>query len=272
MTSNMIWNEGGLRVHGALANIAQSIIALTKKMLIAALSIALAACSFGGNPPYKSQDPNCGTSECFSQYIIVGDSIMDISSEGELTTTAALILLEENVSVVNISMAGQTMAGTDGIGGAEKDGVGGTINYLTLHGDNNFLVPRTTAVIVQLAHNDWAHSTSEEDFFQSYVRFLESIDRPNNSVSVFCVVPVAAMWDYVDLRNSNDVTYEAFRDVVRRVAGTGLCNIVETTDWFTQDDVSDPLIMTNGLHLAVGGHRKFKDHLMRDMGKYLQSH
>lgn len=193
---------------------------------------------------------------------------MDVSSGGELTTTASLILLEENVSVINISMAGQTMAGDAGKGGAENDRVSGAVNYLTLHGIETAMAPRTTAVVVLLGHNDWARSTSTDSFSRSYVRFLESIDRPNDSVSVFCVVPIAAMWDFAATKNSNDVPYEAFRDVVRKIAGTGLCNLVETSGWFGTNDVSDPLVMIDGIHLAAGGHRRFKDHLIQALPKH----
>jgi lysophospholipase L1-like esterase len=238
-----------------------------KIVLLMALPIMPTACVSGGNSPFNTQDPHSKATPSFNQYIIVGDSIMDMSSD-ELTTTASLILLEENVSVVNISMAGQTMAGIDGKGGAERDHVSGTINYLTLHGENSVVVPRTTAVIVQLGHNDWFHSTSEDNFFHSYIQFLESISRPNDSVSVFCIVPVPATWDYNSVKNSNDMSYEAFRDIVRNVAGTGLCNLVETSDWFTEEDVHDPGIMPDGVHLVAGGHRRFKDNLMYELRNY----
>ena len=109
-----------------------------KNILLIALIIILAACSSGGGFSYKSQDPPYVSKTAFSQYIIVGDSIMDASSDGELTTTSSLILLEENKSVVNISLSGQTMMGWGGKGGAEKDGVGGAINYLTAHGRRFF--------------------------------------------------------------------------------------------------------------------------------------
>lgn len=252
----------------ALGNVAWISVANMKKVLLLALTIMLTACSSGGSLPFKSQDPASKTNGAFNQYIIVGDSIMDMSSD-ELTTTASLILLEENASVINISMAGQTMAGSNLEGGAEKDGVSGAINYLTLHGENSFVVRRNTAVIVLLGHNDWFHSTSEDNFFHSYVRFLESIIRPNDSVSVFCVVPVIAAWDHNDLKNSNNVTYEAFRDVVRRVARTGLCNLIETSNWFSEEDFHDPRIIPDGVHFAAGGHRIFKEHLIHELRKYL---
>jgi lysophospholipase L1-like esterase len=255
----------------ALGNVARTSIANMKKVLLLALAIMLTACSSGGHLPFKSQDLPYKTNAVFNQYIIIGDSIMDMSSD-EITTTASLILLEENTSVINISRAGQTMAGTDGKGGAERDHVSGAINYLTGHGEYSFLAHRNTAVIVLLGHNDWFHSTSEDNFFQSYVRFLESIIRPNDSVSVFCIVPVPAAWDYNGLNNANNVTYEAFRDVVRRVARTGLCNLVDTSGWFTEEDVQDPRIMRDGVHFAAGGHRRFKEYLIHELRKYLQSH
>jgi len=228
----------------------------------------LAACSSGAGSLYKSQDPPYSSKTNFAQYIIVGDSLMDWSSDGELTTTASLILHEENKSVVNISLAGQTMSGMGGKGGAEKDGVSGAINYLTAHSNYLWHQPPGTAVIIELAHNDWFGSTSADNFFDSYVRFLESIDSAGQRVSVFCVVPVAAKWDYDGHKNANGMTYEALRVVVRNLAGTGLCHLIETSGWFTKEDVYDPLIMPDGLHLAAGGHRIYKDRLIQELSKY----
>lgn len=234
-----------------------------KNIRLIALIVILAACSSGCGFSYKSQDPPYVSKTAFSQYIIVGDSIMDGSSDGELTTTASLILLEENKSVVNISLSGQTMMGWGGKGGAEKDGVGGAINYLTAHGRQI-----GTAVVIELGHNDWYISSSADDFFHSYIRFLKSIDNPDKRVSLFCVVPVAAKWDYEGRTNANGMTYEELRAAVRKVAGTGLCHLVETSGWFTKEDVYNPLIMPDGLHLAAGGHRIYKDRLILELSKY----
>jgi GDSL-like Lipase/Acylhydrolase family len=240
-----------------------------QKLFSILLIVASAACFSGEDSrPEHPQQPYVNTT-AFSQYIIVGDSLMDWSSGdgGELTTTASLMLLEENKSVTNISLAGQTMAGFNGKGGAEKDGVSGGINYLTGHGKHFWHRKPGTAVIIGLAHNDWWASTSAEVFFDSYVRFLEAIDR-SELVSVFCIVPVAAKWDYTGHKNKRGMTYEAYRIVVREVAETGLCNLIDTSDWFTKKNVYDPLIMSDGLHLAAGGHRIYKDRLIEELGKY----
>ncbi len=240
-----------------------------KEILLISFVVILGACSSMGAPFYQSQEPRYATETAFAQYIIVGDSLMDWSlGAGEATTTASLILLEENKSVANISLAGQTMAGIEGEGGAEKDGVSGAINYLTKHGKRVWGPPPGTAVIVELAHNDWSFSTSADDFYNSYVRFLESIDDTDNMVSVFCVVPVAAKWDYDGSQNANGMTYEGLRDVVRKVAETGLCHQVETAGWFTKENVYDPLIMPDGLHLAAGGHRIYKDRLIHELSTF----
>jgi len=178
------------------------------------------------------------------------------------------MLLEENKSVTNISLAGQTMAGIDGDGGAEKDGVGGAINYLTAHGKTLWHPAPGTAVVVELGHNDWFSSTPADDIFDSYVRFLQSIENTDKMVSVFCVVPVAAKWDYDGHQNAHGMTYEELRILVRKIAGTGLCKPVETSGWFTKDDVYNPLIMSDALHLAAGGHRIYKDRLLQALSKY----
>lgn len=230
--------------------------------------VVLAACSSGGGTTHTRRAAPDPTTAAFSQYIIVGDSLMDWSSGGdELTTTASLILLEENRSVVNISLAGQTMAGIDGRGGAEKDGVSGAINYLTAHGNYTGNPNFSSAVIIELAHNDWWVATSAEDFFNSYVRFLRAIET-SDQVSIFCVVPVAAKWDYEGFKNPNGETYEELRNVVRKVSRTGLCKLVETSGWFTQENVYDRTIMWDGLHLSAGGHRIYKDRLIQALGKY----
>lgn len=241
-----------------------------RNVFLVVLMAALVACSSRADiPRQSSQVAPHATTTAFSQYIFVGDSLMDWSSneEGELTTTASLILLEENKSVANISLAGQTMAGLGGVGGAEKDGVSGAINYLTAHGKHSGHGKPGTAVIIELAHNDWWASTSAEDFFDSYVRFLEAIETTDR-VAVFCVVPVAAKWDYNGYKNANGMTYEALRIVVRDIAVTGLCKLIETSAWFTKDNVYDPLIMWDDLHLAAGGHRIYKDRLVQELSKY----
>jgi hypothetical protein len=221
----------------------------------------LTACSTGEDQPYESPAPQHEGKTAFGQYIIIGDSLMDSSSGGEITTTASLILLEENKSVINISLAGQTM------GAAEKNSVSGAVNYLTADGHSPWFPPPGSAVIVELAHNDWAGSTPSIDFYDSYVRFLSAIEK-SDTVSVFCVVPVAAKWDYEGRKNSNGMTYGELREVVRGLAKTGLCNLIETSDWFTREDVYDLNIMSDGLHLAAGGHRIYKDRLIEELGKY----
>lgn len=159
------------------------------------------------------------------------------------------------------------MAGLRGEGGAEKDGVSGAINYLTAHGKHAIHGKPGTAVIIELAHNDWWASTSAKDFSDSYVRFLEAIDT-GDRVSVFCVVPVAAKWDYNGYKNANGMTYEGWRMVVRDIAETGLCDLIETSGWFSEDNVYDLLIMWDGLHLGADGHRVYKDRLMQELSKH----
>lgn len=241
------------------------------RLLFIPLAGMLTACALDGgslqNPQGLPGTPPHATRTAFSHYIIVGDSLMDLSSGGELTTTGSLILLEENKSVTNISLAGQTMAGVYGRGGAEKDGVSGAINFLTVPADNPWSEPPGAAVIIELAHNDWFASTPADDFFDSYVRFLKAIDT-EKQVSLFCVVPIAAKWDYNGRQNANGMTYEALRDVVRKVAQTSLCHLVETAGWFTEEDVYDPNIMSDGVHLGADGHRIYKDRLIQDLSKY----
>lgn len=238
------------------------------KRIVLILQIALlVACTQGGGTPSSSAISPAAHGSVFSQYIIVGDSLMDLSSGGELTTTASLILLEENKSVTNISLAGQSMAGFFGKGGAEKDGVGGAINFLTVPAENLWHEPPGTAVIIELGHNDWYASTAESEFYDSYIRFLKTIDR-EKLVVVFCVVPVPAKWDYNGHKNANGITYEAFRETVRKVGETRLCNLIETSDWFTEKDIYDRSIMTDGVHLAAGGHRRYKDRLIHELAKY----
>lgn len=227
----------------------------------------LIACTQGGGSPPEAETLQNGKGATFSHYIFVGDSLMDLSSGGELTTTPSLILLEEGKSVTNISLAGQSMAGFAGRGGAQEHGVGNAINFLTVPAENLWYKSPGTAVIIELAHNDWFASTPPDVFFDSYVEFLEDIDT-EKLVLVFCVVPIPAKWDYNGRQNARGMTYEAFRDIVREVAETGLCNVIETSDWFTEEDVHDPAMMTDGVHLAPAGHRRYKDRLIRALGEY----
>lgn len=239
---------------------------MKRTFLVFQITILIACAQGGGSYPGAKDSPEVNGTH-FSSYIIVGDSLMDLSSGGELTTTASLILLEENKSVTNISLAGQTMAGFLGEGGAQKDRVGDAINFLTVSKDNDWYAPPGTAVIIELAHNDWYASTPDRDFYASYVQFLEAIDT-EKLVTVFCVVPIAAKWDYNGRLNANGSTYEAFREIVRELGDTGLCNLIETADWFSEEDISNPDIVTDGVHLAPGGHRKYKDLLIRDLSTH----
>lgn len=239
---------------------------ITRTLLLMLFTLLVACTQAGGSPP-GSQTAAHLPSPAFSHYIIVGDSLMDLSSDGELTTTPSLILLEEGKSVTNFSLAGQSMAGFLGKGGAQRDGVGGAINFLTVSEGSLLYGPPGAAVIIELAHNDWYASNPVDEFYASYVQFLEAIDRAK-LVIVFCVAPIPAKWDYNGRRNANDATYEVFREAVRRVSETGLCNLVETSDWFTENDVFDPTIMTDGVHLTAGGHRRYKDRLIQAVDQY----
>jgi lysophospholipase L1-like esterase len=238
-----------------------------KRVFLVAKITLLAACAQGGGSISTAESELVADRAPFSSYVIVGDSLMDLSSGGELTTTASLILLEEEKSVINISLSGQTMAGYLGKGGAQKNRVGDAINFLTTSKEGQWYTAPGTAVIIELAHNDWYASTPADDFYDSYVKFLKAIDR-ERLVVVFCVVPIAAKWDYNGRQNANGVAYEQYREIVRKIAKTGLCDLIETSDWFTEEDVKNPSIMTDGVHLAQAGHRKYKDRLIQEMMKY----
>lgn len=200
------------------------------------------------------------------RYIIIGDSIMDTSSGTESTTTASLILLEENISVVNISLSGQTMAGPNGAAGSLNSNVSGAVNYLSptnqLFGVNTGGV----AVIIQLGHNDWYMGISKKTFLDRYKKFLESIVRRGGLVRVYCVVPIPAKWDFNGHQNNDGLSLESWREGIRGLGESGACETVDTTDWFAPSQVSDTNIYHDGLHLAPGGHRIFKNRLMEAVG------
>lgn len=245
---------------------------ISRAALPFALAVSLSGCDFplfqGGDSDIDGMGSNVIIYEeptptytyvDYAKFVIVGDSLMDEWNPWtELPwMTSKLIEREEERPVLNISLGGQRLQA------AVDDGVAGAINYYTGHGRHSPI-----AVFVELAHNDWAFAKTDlNQFYDNYVEFLGDIEDGNNVVDVFCIVPVLAKHDYEHPINKHGESYDDVRDTVRRVAETGLCDIVETADWFYFEDVYDAEHFPDGLHLGSAGHRKYKDGMMTAIGR-----
>jgi lysophospholipase L1-like esterase len=202
------------------------------------------------------------------QVIIIGDSIMHGSQEPASnslfhfnTTTASILLNENDLSVHNISRGWQTLSS------AAANGVGGAVNYLTMNANGKPMYSddkntMRTAVVIQLGHNDWyLNQDNQETIRRNYISLLESINR-SELVEVFCVVPIGARWDSEHYLNAHDDSYEDTRATVRGVADSGFCTLIETADWFTETDIYDGYCIPDGLHLGDRGHEIYARRLL----------
>lgn len=237
------------------------------------LCLSIGGCGAGGSsqayadePEYSVQPqsvsalhvPQVEPQRQLRQVIIIGDSLMagslqldDPKAITYRSTTSALLLNDHDLSVHNISLAGQTLLK------AVKHKVGNAVNYLTDEGGGN----DRTAVVVELAHNDWWYESTLMEIRSNYTALLSQIIQ-SEAVEVFCMVPVASRWDSTHKLNEHGDSYEDVRNTVRDMASTGLCTLVETRDWFTEADVWDRYIMPDGLHFGGRAHLVYANRLL----------
>lgn len=247
------------------------------KPIVLALLILLSACTGltrteiiedaipGGKPAISSQLAAAGThiaSRNYGKIIIIGDSLMsgarlvNASNTETFEDTAAVILQREHgISVDNLSISGNAMQR------AIDFNIGSAVNYLTA--DGSFNVGDGTAVVVELAHNDWYWGISSLSTLQAnYIALLQSINLGKlDKVRRFCMLPTAAIHDYLHTVRG-ETSYEDVRDIVRSVANTGLCELIDTSDWFDQDDVNYPEMMPDGLHWSARAHEVVAQRLL----------
>lgn len=185
--------------------------------------------------------------------VIVGDSIMAGSVDGMnifrsnyRETTAHRMAEVHNMRTTNLSLSGQNMHGAMVV-----NDITGGINYAT--GNNS-------AVWVQLGANDFIWGFSSPDQYRArYTALLEGIVRKSDDFQVFCAVPLRASYKFeVEHINPFGYGYEAYRQVVRDIAATGLCTLVETDGWFTEEEAEVGSVwLPDGLHLSGAGHSRY---------------
>lgn len=197
----------------------------------------------------------------FQRYIIVADSIMDytfhVNEEGEGWLTSydntVNLMNQENRQTHSIARGGQVLFD------AVAEGVYGAVNYLGSLAD--------TAVIIELAHNDWAVNRTRDEFYDDYITFLDGLDSSKNTTA-FCVVPILADHDTTGRTNLNGDSYEDLRDTVRMVAATGKCELIETGTWFEYSDIDDVTMFPDRLHLGPEGMIRYKERLVEFLDMY----
>lgn len=195
----------------------------------------------------------------YAKFIFIGDSLLDDWNPWTPFNlmTSELIENEEQRPVLNIALGGQRLHS------AVSDNVAGAINFYTGHGSHSPM-----AVFVELAHNDWAFAKyTLDEYYDNYVTLLSSIEDRNDVIDLYCIVPIVARHDYEHPVNPHGETYDDVRETVRRVADTGLCELIETASWYDEGDIYDTLLFPDGLHMGPGAHRKYKDGLMIALGR-----
>lgn len=223
----------------------------------AVLVMALSLCACGTN--VARPKPATESTSPIKTLIILGDSLMARSSDGVGTTSSSVITREYDWRVINISQSGETLANAVQLqiwkavqfvfGGASADSE-------ERRQKNN--------VVVQLGHNDWFWWGVDEQVFEKNYRQLLTELNPLPT-TVYCLVPISARWDYNGKVNASNLPYEDIRMIVRGLAKEGLCQLIETRDWYTEQHVMGTTAMPDGLHLNGKGHQIFSDNLMESL-------
>lgn len=188
-----------------------------------------------------------------SHLVIVGDSIMAGATVGQniflsdyTQTTAHQMAEIHKMRVTNLSLSGQNMRGA-----MVDNDISGGINYVT---------SKDSAVWIQLGVNDfvWTFSTLEE-YRLRYTALLDSIVSKGPSFRKYCVVPTRASYKLeVLFTNSEGYSLEDYRQVVRDIASSGACTLVDADLWFTDDEVQPgSAYMPDGLHMSGLGHQRY---------------
>lgn len=216
-------------------------------LLVVAIILLCMGCSSDSTaePTYNRDLPN--------HLVIVGDSIMAGSVDGMnifrsnyRETTAHRMAEVHNIRTTNLSLSGQNMYGAM----AANDITGGI----------NFVTGKHSAVWIQLGANDFIWGFSSPDQYRArYTALLEGIVRKSDDFQVFCAVPLRASYKFeVEHINPFGYGYEAYRQVVRDIAATGLCTLVETDTWFTEEEAEVGSVwLPDGLHLSGAGHSRY---------------
>lgn len=234
-----------------------------KRILAAVIMVfSLTACEKGGGNNFI---PSANAGELpppsFARHIIIGDSLMDavFNAEEIFNVThlsyenAAHLMQAEGKQVHNISRGGQMMVAADRLG------VAGSVNYLA---------SKDTAVIIELGHNDWVWGSGDLDSFVSdYKSFIDAI---TVDVEVFCIVPILVGHDITHQLSRFDESYDDLRDAIRGIAADGYCNVIETSDWYELNDLYNPAIFPDQLHLGPDGHKIYANRLSTALEDYLR--
>jgi hypothetical protein len=197
------------------------------------------------------------------QIIIIGDSIMqgsfhypDQAEHAGLTmdysdTTAARLNREHNRCVHNISKWGQTLLG------ARQATMANTVKYLTHNGTE----PGGTAVWIQLGYNDWSIGRTIEQMFEDYVHLLWNVPR-GDRIRYYCAVPIINKADTEHTFNAAQVSLEQWRDKIRWLGNSGMCDMVETDTWFDTTSLYSPDLLPDGVHMGATAHEVYTSKLL----------
>ena len=222
------------------------------------IALSLSAC---GNA-IKAQEPQGTSLPIYPTLIIIGDSVMAQSFDGPATTVSSLITRDYDWYVVNISNSGQTLLN------AVRLEIWKAVEFTA--GDaseNSGRGPERVSVAVQLGHNDWFWwGVGPERFEKNYRKLLTEVN--SLPVTTYCVVPLPARWDYNGKRNTSNLHYEDIRVIVRELAESGLCRLIETRHWYTEQQVKNGSTMPDALHLSGEGHAIFTKNLMDKLTSY----
>jgi hypothetical protein len=255
-TLNWIYSktQGSIRKHVArcLVNIVRHHRDCGTLILIA---LSLSACSNA----IKAQEPQGASLPIHPTLIIIGDSVMAESFDGPATTASSLITRDYNWYVVDISNSGQTLLN------AVRLEIWKAVEFTAGDASENVgKDPQRVSVAVQLGHNDWFWwGVGPERFEKNYRKLLTELN--SLPVTTYCVVPLPARWDYNGKRNTSNLQYEDIRVIVRKLAGLGLCRLIETRHWYTEKQINKGSAMPDALHLSGEGHAIFTKNLMDEL-------
>ncbi len=161
-------------------------------------------------------------------------------------------MARQGLRVVNLSRSGNSMWN------AVSQRAEGGINF-TQGGKDG------TAVWITLGVNDFAYGLSTAaQFRERYLTFLDRIE-PAPAQKIFCVTPLMSGFDDRQHDSVETASLEDYRQVVRDIAGTGHCALVDTSGWFDAADVHDGCSMPDTLHLGPEGHARYAEKLLEQI-------
>ena len=220
--------------------------------ILLAVALSLSACSTAMKP----QELETESPTPHPTLIILGDSLMAQSYDGPRTTASSVIARDYDWYVVNISRPGATLAA------AVRLEIWKAVQFIFGNAGWDSDARRKNSVVVQLAHNDWFWWQADSERFEKNYRKLLTGLSPLPT-TVYCLVPLPAGWDYAGRVNGSNTSYEDIREVPRNLAAEGLCRLIETRDWYTEQDIMAGNAMPDQLHLNGEGHQIFARNLMK---------